>query len=142
MKPTQRKGESRMERGQILAPLVEHLDPALPEAIQICNFHLHQQRHLLFAFSQFELVFCCEIKSDMTNHFVWKDCHSCWVCHAQHLFFFCLLCFLHTDLMPVPFAMALFTCPHQPETPSEFLLPYLFHSPNSIPTSRNYFDLL
>lgn len=52
-----------MEREKVLALLFEHLDPALPETMYTCHFHLHQQINLLFALSQTELVFCYEIKS-------------------------------------------------------------------------------
>lgn len=68
-----------MDREKVLALLFEHLDSALPEAMYTSNFHLHRQINLLCALSQFELIFCHEIKKVMTNHFVWKDYHSCCV---------------------------------------------------------------
>ena len=65
MKPIKKKKKQSQELDgeKVLALLFGHLDPALPEAIHTCNFHLHQQVNLLFALGQLELVFCHEIKS-------------------------------------------------------------------------------
>ena len=46
---TEKKQSQEMKKEKVLAPLFEHLDPALPDIIYICNFHL---------FSKF--TFCLE----------------------------------------------------------------------------------
>lgn len=77
-----------MEREKILAALLEHLDPALPEVVLTCDFHLQGQIDFLFTFSQFKLVFCHEIKRDAATHFVWTDCPSCYGSSLSAGFFF------------------------------------------------------
>lgn len=87
-----------MEREKILAALLEHLDPALPEVVLTCDFHLHGQIDFLFTFSQFKLVFCHEIKRDRATHFVWTDCPSCYGSSLSAGFFFF---FLLPPLLPL-----------------------------------------
>lgn len=83
---------------------------------------------LIFALSQFELVRCCETKK-MTNHFIWKGCHSCCVPSLSAFLFSSASSASSLQSMQTPFSKAVFTCLHQSEMPSEFLLPHLFHSP-------------
>lgn len=56
----------------------------------------------------------------MTNHFVWKDHHSCSVPSVSAIFFFCLLSFLYTNYAN-SFLSGFAHLLHQSEMPSESL---------------------